>query len=148
MCGVFGIRGGHVRSAHDCSDGGLGVALAECAIANRSAPVGAEIDVSAWADVPLRELLYNEAQARIIITVPEASLAEIARIAVKHMVAPMTIGRVRTGSPNLEIKHGKSRTLVAPLERLAAAYHDAIPAIMEGSAESAAVLEQAAVTTV
>jgi phosphoribosylformylglycinamidine synthase subunit PurL len=142
------IRAGHVRSAHDCSDGGLGVALAECAIANWSAVVGAEIDLSAWADVPLRELLYNEAQARIIVTVPESSLAEIARIAVKHMVPPMVIGRVRTGSGNLEIKHGKNRAVVAPLDRLAAAYHDAIPAIMERSVESAAVLEQAAVTTV
>jgi phosphoribosylformylglycinamidine synthase II len=142
------IRGGHVRSAHDCSDGGLGVALAECAVADRSALVGAEVDVSAWSDVALRDLLYNEAQARIIITAPEASLGEVARIAVKHRVAPMTLGRVRTGSGNLEIKHGKNRTVVAPLERLAAAYHDAIPAIMEASVESAAVLEQAAVTTV
>ncbi len=142
------IRGGHVRSAHDCSDGGLGVALAECAIANRSALVGAEIDVSAWSDVPLRELLYNEAQARIIITAPEASLGAIARIAVKHMVAPIILGHVRTGSSDLAIKTGRGNTIVAPLERLAAAYHDAIPAIMDGSAESAAVLEQAAVTSV
>src|SRR5687768_113524 len=141
------IRGGHVHSAHDCSDGGLGVALAECAIGNRASLVGAEVDLSAWSDVPLREMLYNEAQARIVITVPEDSLAAVAKIAVKHRVAPMPIGRVRAGSGNLEIKHGKA-SLIASLDRLAAAYHDAIPAIMESSAESAAVLEQAAVTTV
>jgi phosphoribosylformylglycinamidine synthase len=142
------IRGGHVHSAHDCSDGGLGVALAECAIADRARPVGAEIDLSAWRDVPLRALLYNEAQARIVVTLPEASLGEVARIAIKHRVAPMIIGRVRAGSPSLTIKHAAERTMVAPLERLAAAYHEAIPAIMEKSVESAAVLEQAAVTTV
>ena len=142
------IRGGHVHSAHDCSDGGLGVALAECAIANRSTLVGAEIDLSLWRDVPLTKLLYNEAQARIVITIPDASLAAVAGIATKHQVAPIMIGRVRTASPNLEISHKRGRKLVAPLERLAAAYHGAIPAIMDGSAESAAVLEQAAVTTV
>ncbi len=142
------IRGGHVHSAHDCSDGGLGVALAECAIANRSTLVGAEIDLSPWRDVPLTRLLYNEAQARIVITIPESSLAAVAAIATKHQVAPIIIGRVRTASPNLEISHERGKKLVAPLERLAAAYHGAIPAIMDGSAESAAVLEQSAVTTV
>ncbi|MEO6332277.1 MAG: phosphoribosylformylglycinamidine synthase subunit PurL, partial [Gemmatimonadaceae bacterium] len=142
------IRGGHVHSAHDCSDGGLGVALTECAIANRSTLVGAEIDLSAWRDVPLRELLYNEAQARIVITAPEASLAAISKIATTHGVAPIILGRVRTGSSDLAIKTARGKTIVAPLERLAAAYHDAIPAIMDGSVESAAVLEQAAVTSV
>ncbi len=141
------IRSGHVRSAHDCSDGGLGVALAECAIADRSNLVGADIDLSAWGDVPLRTLLYNEAQARIVVTLPEASIAAVAKIAAAHRISPMILGRVRAGTRDLVLKTG-SRTIVAPLERLAAAYHDAIPAIMEKSVESAAILEQAAVTTV
>jgi len=142
------IREGHVRSAHDCSDGGLGVALAECAIANRDRPVGAVIDLSAWSDVPLRELLYNESQGRIIITVPESSLGRVAAIAVGHRVSPMMLGRVRAASRDLVIQTAADRSFIAPLDRLAAAYHDAIPGIMDGSAESAAVLEQAAVTTV
>ncbi|MGI9139796.1 MAG: phosphoribosylformylglycinamidine synthase subunit PurL [Gemmatimonadaceae bacterium] len=142
------IREGHVRSAHDCSDGGLGVALAECAMANRDRPVGAEIDLSAWSDVPLRELLYNEAQGRIIITIPESSLGRVAAIAVGHRVPPMMLGRVRAASRELVIRAAADRSFVAPLDRLAAAYHDAIPGIMDGSAESAAVLEQAAVTSI
>ncbi|MGI8620110.1 MAG: phosphoribosylformylglycinamidine synthase subunit PurL [Gemmatimonadaceae bacterium] len=142
------IREGHVHSAHDCSDGGVAVALAECAIADRSRMVGAEIDLSAWDGIPLRELLYSEAQGRIIVTVPETSLGRVAQIAVGHLIPPMMLGRVRTGSRELRIDAGPGRTFVAPLEQLAAAYHDAIPAIMEGSVESAAVLEQAAVTTV
>ena len=142
------IREGHVHSAHDCSDGGLAVALAECAMANQDRPVGAEINLAAWSDMPLREVLYNEAQGRIIITVPESSLGRVAAIAVGHRVPPMMIGRVRSASRALVIETAPGRTLVAPLDRLAAAYHGAIPAIMDGSAESAAVLEQAAVTTV
>ncbi|MFL5565530.1 MAG: phosphoribosylformylglycinamidine synthase subunit PurL, partial [Gemmatimonadaceae bacterium] len=39
------IRAGVVSSAHDCSDGGLAVALAECCIADRENETGAEIDL-------------------------------------------------------------------------------------------------------
>src|SRR5690606_16041969 len=40
-----GIRSGKVRSAHDCSEGGLAVALAECCVADRTQPMGAMIDL-------------------------------------------------------------------------------------------------------
>src|SRR6185437_3351446 len=40
------IAAGAIHSAHDCSDGGLAVALAECAIGDADAPLGAEIDLS------------------------------------------------------------------------------------------------------
>jgi phosphoribosylformylglycinamidine (FGAM) synthase-like enzyme len=43
------IASGVVSSAHDCSDGGLAVAIAECCIANREWESGAEIDLSAYS---------------------------------------------------------------------------------------------------
>jgi phosphoribosylformylglycinamidine synthase len=65
------IRRGLVRSAHDASDGGIGVALAESAFAGG---LGAEIDL---ASVPqagvFRDdyLLFSESQSRFVITVKE-----------------------------------------------------------------------------
>ncbi len=146
-CLLACIRGGHVTSAHDCSDGGLAVALAECAVANRGRMVGAEIDLDTWRDTPVRALLFGESQARVVISVPAKSSAAISAIATKYGVACTIIGRTSAKSGELVIRAG-SAILRVPLEQLAAAYHDAIPSIMDGSVESAAVLEQAAVTTV
>ena len=54
-----------VRSAHDVSDGGLAVALAECCIGDRSGVLGAEIDlVARWATCRTGALLFGEAQGR------------------------------------------------------------------------------------
>jgi Phosphoribosylformylglycinamidine (FGAM) synthase, synthetase domain len=62
------IRAGVVRSAHDCSDGGLAVALAECCIGDRDGTIGAEIELTKWISLPRRALLFGEAQARIILS--------------------------------------------------------------------------------
>src|SRR5437773_6664253 len=56
------ITSGAVTSAHDCSDGGLAVALAECAVMHRARPMGADVDLSAWSTMPTRSLLFGETQ--------------------------------------------------------------------------------------
>ncbi|HEY8793604.1 MAG TPA: AIR synthase-related protein, partial [Gemmatimonadaceae bacterium] len=125
--------------AHDCSDGGLAVALAECCIADEDETIGAEIELSKWSVQPLRALLFGEAQARIIVSTPEsATVIELAR---KYGVPARVIGEVRARDEGLTIRIGE-RVLRAPLERLADAYHGAIPGIMNASIAEVAVLEQ------
>jgi len=68
------IYAGGIKSAHDCSDGGFAVALAECCISHqlaRETPrlLGADIDLSAFLEARLDALLFGEAQSRIIISV-------------------------------------------------------------------------------
>ena len=65
------IRAGLIRSAHDCSEGGLAVALAECCF-NPAGSLGAAIDLPASAaEQRLDQILFNESQSRIVIsTVP------------------------------------------------------------------------------
>jgi phosphoribosylformylglycinamidine synthase len=118
------ITAGLVRSAHDCSEGGLAVALAECAIGDREGMRGADVDLGAWTSLPLRALLFGEAQARIIVSTPD-SAAVIAR-ATAQGVPALRIGTVRRAVDPLTITVGRRR-IVAPLDRLAVAYHDAIP---------------------
>ena len=118
------IAAGHVRSAHDCSDGGLAVALAECSIADRERMIGADIDLGTWASLPLRALLFGEAQGRIIVSTRQP--ADVIAAATAHGVPAARIGTVRAASDMLTIAVG-ARRIAAPLERLAAAYHDAIP---------------------
>ena len=74
--GVFSaIQDGLVRSAHDASDGGLGVALAETAMAGR---LGISVDL---AKVPAAEeltdsvLLWSESLGRLVVTVAPENVA-------------------------------------------------------------------------
>ena len=68
------IYGGGIKSAHDCSDGGLAVALAEGCISQqiaRDTPrlIGAEVDLSGFGSARIDALLFGEAQGRIVISV-------------------------------------------------------------------------------
>ncbi|MDQ6829838.1 MAG: phosphoribosylformylglycinamidine synthase subunit PurL, partial [Gemmatimonadota bacterium] len=133
------IAAGDVTSAHDCSDGGLAVALAECAMGDRERMLGASVDLSDWSGLPLRALLFGEAQARIVVGTSDA--AAVLAIATRHGVSAREIGRVRGEGAPLEMRVGV-RTISAPLARLAHAFHDAIPAIMRRSPADTAVETQ------
>jgi len=125
------IAAGVVRSAHDCSDGGLAVALAECAMMDRARPTGADVDLSAWESLPRRALLFGEAQGRAIVST--ANAVAVLETAKRHGVPARKIGRVFAESRTLRIRIADD-VIDAPLERLADAYHDAIPRRMAGTA--------------
>lgn len=84
---------GLLRSAHDCADGGLAVALAECCFSSlNTTAVGAEAELG--AALPTETLLFSESPSRIIVSFNEAVRATVAEIAARHH-APLTIlGRV------------------------------------------------------
>jgi phosphoribosylformylglycinamidine synthase len=127
------IGSGAVRSAHDCADGGLAVALAECVMLDRERLMGASIDLSDWRELPLRALLFGEAQGRVIVSTPDA--LNVLTIARRHGVPATTIGTVHAASGSLDITIG-DRELHFPVARLAEAYHEAIPRIMQRSASA------------
>ena len=61
------IRQGLVKSAHDCSEGGLGVALAECCISGER-KIGAAVRFGHQA-LRFDQILFNESQSRVVISV-------------------------------------------------------------------------------
>jgi phosphoribosylformylglycinamidine synthase II len=61
------IRQGLVKSAHDCSEGGFGVALAESCISGERR-IGASVELGHWRE-RLDQILFNESQSRVIISV-------------------------------------------------------------------------------
>ena len=124
------IRAAHVRSAHDCSEGGLAVALAECAIADPGALRGANVDLSAWGALQWRALLFGEAQGRVVLSTRDA-VAVIA-IARRHGVPARQIGTVGDEGDGFTIRCGRMQ-LRAPVASLADAYHEAIPRAMRRS---------------
>jgi phosphoribosylformylglycinamidine synthase len=128
------IRAGHVHSAHDCSEGGLAVALAECCMATRDATLGARVELSEWKALPLRALLFGEAQGRIIVSTPDAEA--VLAVARRHGVPARAIGTVTGASQGLDIIVGDTR-LHAAIDRLTNAYHEALPRAMSRAAAEA-----------
>ena len=134
------VRGAEQRlfaSAHDCSEGGLAVALAECCMMDRERQHGAAVDLDAFTALPVAALLFGEAQNRVVVSTTSAAgvLAE----AKKQGVPARVIGRVSASSPSLTIRIG-ARRIDAPLARIAGAWHDAIPTIMSRSVAAAAAV--------
>lgn len=100
---------------------------------DRERLMGASIDLSDWVDLPLRTLLFGEAQGRVIVSTPDA--LNVLAIARRHGVPATTIGTVHAASGSLEITIG-DRELHFSVARLAEAYHEAIPRIMQRSASA------------
>jgi len=96
------IRSGFVKSAHDCSEGGLAVALAECCISGKK-QIGARIDLDG-AGMRLDQLLFNESPSRIVITVA-ATGASAALSLLEWRGTP--VARIGVaGGPELAIRAG------------------------------------------
>jgi phosphoribosylformylglycinamidine synthase len=79
-------------SAHDVSDGGLAVALAECAIGGPDKHLGARIDTHEI--IRGDALLFSESPSRIIVSLKEANLDRLKEIAARHHVPLQAIGIV------------------------------------------------------
>jgi phosphoribosylformylglycinamidine synthase subunit PurL len=92
-CCLDAIRRGLVRSAHDCSDGGLAVALAESCIAG---DIGLEcsrevLDRLLERDGCRRDsLLFGETQSRIVLSVPREKLPDLENL-VAAAGAPLAV---------------------------------------------------------
>ena len=70
------IGNGWVKSAHDCSEGGLAVALAECCMSNGDAMIGAEIDLSQGSG-RVDATLFGETQSRIVVSCTVDNVSKI-----------------------------------------------------------------------
>ena len=123
------ITSGHVSSAHDCSDGGLAVALAECAIVNKAQQRGFNVDLSGWPALSTRALLFGEAHGRVVVATSKA--AEIITVAKQHGVPAFEIGVVTHAADGaaFTLAHDSFR---APIDWLSRAFHEAIPVAMDG----------------
>src|SRR4030095_498032 len=82
-----------LHSAHDCSDGGLAVAIAECCFSTLSRDtIGAEIDLQ--SSLSTDSLLFGESPSRIIVSLPESALPQLSDLAKRNDILPQVIGRV------------------------------------------------------
>jgi len=120
------IRVRLVQSAHDVSDGGLAVCLAESALFSNG--LGADIDLPALEGIRLDALLFGEAQSRIVFTVPAGHIDAALTTIASTPVQARRIGTVTRGG--LSITVGGRAVLDLPRETMADPYDNTIPAMM------------------
>ena len=120
------IAGGLLASAHDLSDGGLGVAAAECCIASG---LGASLDLPSPADAHrLDRLLFAEGGARILVSVSAAQAGAWQQVldAAAAALPAQRLGVV-SADPTLAIRAGDQELLQVPVRRLVSVFEQAIP---------------------
>jgi phosphoribosylformylglycinamidine synthase II len=124
-----GAASGLLASAHDCSDGGLAVALAESCLA---VGLGAQIDLSAGAARPER-LLFAEGGARIVISVKAECLSAWTALLAgpEGREVPVTALGTVTDQQRLTLSIGDQRMIDTPVEALVQAHEQALPRRME-----------------
>ncbi|HEY6860446.1 MAG TPA: AIR synthase-related protein, partial [Pseudolabrys sp.] len=116
------IASGIVTAAHDVSDGGLAIALAEMAMASG---IGAQLD-AAPSDIPAHAHWFGEDQARYLITVPAPQVDAVLARARAANVPVWMIGR--TGGDTLTLP-GERPILVTILREC---FESWLPAYMAG----------------
>jgi len=121
------IESESVNSAHDVSDGGLAVALAECCMANRDVQLGANIDLTGVAAISTRAMLFGESQGRYVLSSLSPEIVE--RIMHKHDVPVRRIGRVVNREDGFTIRCGNA-LIESSIDAIASAWHEAIPKMM------------------
>jgi phosphoribosylformylglycinamidine synthase subunit PurL len=128
---------GLIKSAHDCSDGGLAVALAESCISQqiaRNTPrlIGAQIDLSAFPDIRPEALLFGETQSRVIISTTPLQVVKVIERAKILGVSATKLGTV--GGDELAIQFGGGQ-IKCPLTDLHRLWWNAIAEAMEDGNE-------------
>lgn len=89
----WGIKQGIIHSAHDCSEGGLGVTLAECCL---SSGLGCLVDLNTNND-DLVCLLFGEAPSRIIVSIDPKREREFQDYLASNLAGHFSLlGMVRT----------------------------------------------------
>ncbi|MEA5566346.1 phosphoribosylformylglycinamidine synthase subunit PurL [Anabaena sp. UHCC 0399] len=105
-----GIRSSWVSSAHDCAEGGVAIALAECCLAGK---LGAQIYLDATQSQRLDELLFGEGGTRIIVSVASAQQENWESYLQAHLAqAWQKIGTVGNTDGGLAVLTTDNQTLI------------------------------------
>jgi phosphoribosylformylglycinamidine synthase len=134
-----------LTSAHDVSDGGLAVALAECAVHPDGAQgVGARVDLElaplpSGAHLALASMLFGEHPSRVLVTVRPADSAALLSAAEKRGVAARELGVTGGGTLSIHVHgahpgegagRGVVASMMASIDDLARARESALGAIV------------------
>ena len=110
---------GLLVSAHDCSDGGLAIALAECAIAGETG-----FAVALTGDLPAHLALFSESASRAVVSARPERVASLEELARRHEVPFARLGE--TGGPRMVF----DSAFDVGVAEARAIYENALPALL------------------
>jgi len=93
QCVLSLINMGLVKSAHDCSEGGLAVTLVECCVSHPMKPIGASIGLHQQG-IRLDALLFGESPSRVVLTVAAQHVEHVLNQARECSIPGVSIGQV------------------------------------------------------
>ncbi len=120
-------------SAHDCSEGGIAVALSRCTF---PAGVGCMVNLSSQGLAP-EFVLFGEDASRIMISCDHASLARIKEVAAKHRIFVEVLGETVAGK--LEIKVDSTTVVSSSIAELNDVYENALEQALRADPATVAV---------
>jgi phosphoribosylformylglycinamidine synthase subunit PurL len=123
------IGSGLVDSAHDCSEGGLALALAESSF---GAGIGCTVDL-ALHDLPAEFVLFGEDASRILVSCDPKQVAGIQQIAGEHGISADQIGETVAGQ--LKIRIDGQVVLSARTDDLGMTYEGALQSTLRTDVE-------------
>jgi phosphoribosylformylglycinamidine synthase len=122
-----------VVSAHDVSDGGLAVSVAEACFGRDG--LSAEISIDAGSAEDFAEAaLFGERGARAVLSVAAASLARVNEIAAQYHVGARRIGTVTRGE--FRIQYQDAGVIQGSIESFRRSWSDALPRAIESGRDA------------
>jgi phosphoribosylformylglycinamidine synthase len=126
---------GLLRSAHDCADGGLSVALAEsCFSTHGRAGVGAQVELP--GEFGAAAQLFSESPSRIVVSFGEGARARLEQIAAEQGCPFRVLGRA--GGARLAIRVGGREVVSRAVSELERAWRASLPNRLRAEALAAA----------
>jgi phosphoribosylformylglycinamidine synthase len=119
---IAAVESGLVHSAHDVSDGGLAVCVAESSIQSPG-KLGCTLDLK--EDIRDDALLFGESQSRIVLSLGRARLPALRKLAARKKVKLSVIGRV--GGRDVVVRRAGRKVVRVPVERLRGAWEETLP---------------------
>jgi phosphoribosylformylglycinamidine synthase subunit PurL len=120
-----------LRSAHDTAEGGLAVALAECAMA---ADDRWAVDLEVLDELGAAPLLFGEAQGRIVVSCSQENADAVVAAAGAAGVPASVIGRVGERDGRFVVRTAGASSIDLPVASLHEVWSTAIPRLMERAA--------------
>lgn len=123
------VAAGVLLSAHDCSDGGLAVTLAECSVDTEG--IGCDVAIPTDADGTI-SALFGEGASRVVVSVRKNEVGRVTEVAAAAAVPCLTLGR--SGGKRIRISIGGEDVIDAPLDEVAQAWSTGVSRYFEESA--------------
>ncbi len=123
---LMAIAEGIIKSAHDCSDGGLIIALVECCFSShRREAIGADLILTTEGVRSPISLLFSETPSRIVVTIEPDHLAALERIAQQFHIPYAILGRV--GGTHFRVTIDGRMAINAPIRELETIWQNVLP---------------------